>query len=217
MKYNQSLIQTAMKDEERDRRKISQRKVAEEQKQTMSSKTMASQKGKKKQTAPVPEPDPQMPSASASSSQKNASSSSKTSKPADPEKAEGSKYVYSKLTATKTAFTVKSTLSSKLCRKFEKKDWAQTHASTIASTFQDHVEMFMAEILSASRLDSLRTLLGDHGIEAPGGRQSKACLQDCFEEVGRQFDSISFGRYTHNGCNTEQSATNLNIYIYICK
>ena len=73
----------------------------------------------------------------------------------------------------------------------------------------------MAEILSASRLDSLRTLLGDHGIETPGGRKSKACLQDCFEEVGRQFDSISFGRYTHNGCNTEQSATNLNIYIYM--
>ena len=197
MKYNQGLIQKAMKDEEKERRKQSQMKVAAEQKQTMPSQTMASQKGKnKEEPGPVPEPDPHKPSTSASSSQKNASSSSKPSKPAKPEKVEESKYVYSKLTASKNVFTVKSTLSSKLCRKFEKKDWAKTHASTIASTFQDHVEMFMAEILSASRLDSLRTLLGDHEVELPGGRQSKAGLQDCFEEAGLLFDSISFGRYT---------------------
>lgn len=124
-----------------------------------------------------------MPSTSASSSQKHASSSSKTSKPAKPEKTEESKYVYSKLTESKTACTVKSTLTSKLCRKFEKKEWAQTHAKAIATSFQDHVEMFMAEVLSAVKMDSLRTLLSDHEVELPQGRQTKAGLQDCFEEA----------------------------------
>ena len=55
MKYNQGLIQKAMKDEEKERTKQSQMKVAAEQKQTMSSQTMASQKGKnKEESGPVP-------------------------------------------------------------------------------------------------------------------------------------------------------------------
>ena len=119
-------------------------------------------------------------STASSSKDKPAPSTSKDSSG----KPSGTHNEFCKMQECKQFAICKSSLQKKLQRKFEFKSYAgNTHALAVAKEFEDLTEKILSEVLSITKLETLKKFCIDNGISVPEGKLTKIYMYDYIEEA----------------------------------